>query len=477
MQEKVVLAYSGGLDTSVILVWLVQKGYDVICFVANVGQAGEDFEAIERKALVCGASKVYVKDLRKEFVLDYVHPAVKCNAIYEARYMLGTSLARPCIAHAQVKVAHLEGAKYLAHGATGKGNDQVRFELSAIALDSTLKMIAPWRDAEFLEQFKGRQDLLAFAALNNIPVDISPKAPYSIDNNLYHTSYESGVLENPMCPPPKDMFRMTVDPEDAPDTPTILRIEFHEGIPVKVINKTNPMSDGESHSDPLDLFLYLNRMAGENGIGRVDIVENRFVGIKSRGVYETPGGTLLRQCHLDLEGICLDREIIRIRDSYLMLEFARLVYNGFWFSPEMELIMNSINFSQKHVTGAVECKLYKGNVTIMGRESPYALYLSDLASMDIEDGGKGLDYDPVDAKGFIRINAVRLKANSIVKTKIQKDVHQEVRTRARTLSDSRPRAHSQTKDGHTHEHGHNHKECDHKEHTTANNGHDHVHAH
>lgn len=428
-----------------ILVWLVQKGYDVICFVANVGQAGEDFEAIERKALVCGASKVYVKDLRREFVTDYVHPAIKCNAIYEARYMLGTSLARPCIAHAQVKVAHLEGAKYLAHGATGKGNDQVRFELSAIALDSGLEMIAPWRDKEFIDQFKGRQDLLAFAAENNIPVDVTPKAPYSIDNNLYHTSYESGILENPMCPPPKDMFRMTVDPEDAPDAPTILRIEFQEGVPVKVINKTDIRNeDTEVHTDPLDLFLYLNKMAGENGIGRVDIVENRFVGIKSRGVYETPGGTLLRQCHLDLEGICLDREIIRIRDSYLMLEFARLVYNGFWFSPEMELIMNSINFSQKHVTGAVECKLYKGNVTILGRESPYALYLSDLASMDIEGGGRGLEYDPQDAKGFIRINAVRLKANSIVKAKQMKDEGgrsravsaAEVRPRGRTLSNA-----------------------------------------
>jgi len=408
-KEKVVLAYSGGLDTSVILVWLVQKGFEVICFCANVGQGEEDYEAVKKKALGCGASKIHIEDLRSEFVTDFIFPAVKCNAIYESRYLLGTSIARPCIAKAQVKVAQMEGAKYLAHGATGKGNDQVRFEMCAIALDASLKTIAPWRDPEFLEKFKGRVDLLAYAAANNIPVDATPKAPYSLDANLYHTSYESGMLENPTTGPPKDIFRMTVDPEDAPNTPTFIRIEFVNGAPTKVVNKTA----GVEYSDPLEAFNYLNEVAGANGIGRIDIVENRFVGIKSRGVYETPAGTVLRAAHLDLEGITLDREVMRIRDT-LSAEFARLCYYGFWYAPEMDLIMNSINFSQKNVTGGVELKLYKGNVIVTGRESPCALYSADLASMDIEDGGKGLEYNPMDAQGFIRINAVRLRAHRIL---------------------------------------------------------------
>lgn len=409
-KDKVVLAYSGGLDTSVILVWLVEKGFDVICFCANVGQGEEDFEAIKAKALNCGASKVYVEDLRREFVTDFIYPAIKSNAIYEGRYLLGTSIARPCIAKAQVRVATAEGAKYLAHGATGKGNDQVRFEMCAIALDATLKTIAPWRDTEFLEKFKGRSDLLAYAAAHNIPVDATPKAPYSLDANLFHTSYESGMLENPMTPPMKDMFRMTVDPEDAPDTPTLLRIDFEHGIPIRVTNRTT----GETFTDPLDSFCHLNEVAGRNGVGRVDLVENRFVGIKSRGVYETPAGTVLRAAHMDLEGITMDREVMRIREM-LSNEFARLCYNGFWYAPEMELIMHSVDFSQRQVTGGVELKLYKGNVIILGRESPCALYSADLASMDIEDGGRGLEYNPTDAQGFIRINAVRLRANRILR--------------------------------------------------------------
>lgn len=415
MKEKVILAYSGGLDTSVILVWLVEKGYEVICFCANVGQGEEDFEAVKQKALHCGATKVHIEDLRKEFVIDFIFPAVQSNAIYESRYLLGTSLARPLIAKAQVRVAQAEGAKYLAHGATGKGNDQVRFEMSAIALDGTLKTIAPWRDSEFLEKFKGRQDLLAYAAQHNIPVDATPKAPYSVDANLFHTSYESGMLEDPMTPPMKEMFKMTVDPEDAPNTPTLLTIEFTSGIPTKVVNKTT----NETFTDPLELFIALNRFAGENGIGRIDIVENRFVGIKSRGVYETPAGTILRAAHLDLEGITLDREVLRLRDSFITPEFSRLCYNGFWYSPEMEFLMNSLQFSQRYVHGKVEMKLYKGNVIILGRESPNALYLSDLASMDIEDGGKGLEYNPADSQGFIRINAVRLRANSILRNQLQ----------------------------------------------------------
>eukprot|EP01035_Chromulina_nebulosa_P017677 gene17677-23267_t len=409
-KEKVVLAYSGGLDTSVILVWLVEKGFDVICFCANVGQGEEDFDAVRAKALKCGASKVYIEDLRKEFVTDFIYPAIKCNAIYESRYLLGTSIARPCIAKAQVKVAQIEGAKYVSHGATGKGNDQVRFELCAIALDANLITIAPWRDPEFLEKFKGRIDLLAYASLHNIPVDATPKAPYSLDANLYHISYESGILEDPMISPTKDMFRLTVDPEDAPDSPTILRLEFTDGSPSKIINKTT----NEEFTDPLESFIYLNKIAGANGVGRIDIVENRFVGIKSRGVYETPAGTVLRAAHLDLEGITMDKEVIRIRDI-LSSEFSRLCYNGFWYAPEMELILNSIEFSQRNVTGAVELKLYKGNVIILGRESPFALYSADLASMDIENGGKSLEYNPIDAQGFIRINAVRLRANGILR--------------------------------------------------------------
>jgi len=324
-KDRVVLAYSGGLDTSVILVWLVEKGYDVICFCANVGQGEEDFEAIKKKAMACGAIKVYVEDLRKEFVTDFIFPAVKCNAIYESRYLLGTSIARPCIAKAQVSIAQKEGAKFVSHGATGKGNDQVRFEMCAIALDAGITTIAPWRDPEFIEQFKGRTDLLAYAAKHNIVVDATPKAPYSLDANLFHTSYESGMLEDPMTPPVKDMFRMTVDPEDAPDKPTFIRIEFVKGAPSKVVNKTT----GATYTDPLEAFNHLNEVAGANGVGRIDIVENRFVGIKSRGCYETPAGTVLREAHLDLEGITLDREVLRIRDT-LAAEFSRLCYYGFW---------------------------------------------------------------------------------------------------------------------------------------------------
>ena len=387
----------------------MEKGFDVICFCANVGQGDEDWDAIRTKAINCGASKIYVEDLRSEFVTDFVWPAVKSNAIYESRYLLGTSIARPCIAKAQVRIAKQEGAQYVSHGATGKGNDQVRFELCAIALDSSLKTIAPWRDPEFLEKFKGRTDLLAYAAAHNIPVDATPKAPYSLDANLYHTSYESGMLEDPMTPPIKEMFRMTVDPEDAPQTPTLVRIEFLKGVPSKVINK----STGQEFTDPLELFNHLNTIAGANGVGRIDIVENRFVGIKSRGVYETPAGTVLRAAHLDLEGITLDREVVRIRDT-LSAEFARLCYYGFWYAPEMDLVMNSIDFSQRNVNGAVELKLYKGNVIVLGRESPNALYSADLASMDIDDGGKGLEYNPMEAQGFIRINAVRLRANYLL---------------------------------------------------------------
>jgi len=404
-KPKVVLAYSGGLDTSVILAWLVDKGYDVICYCANVGQQGEDYEKVRAKALSCGAIKVYIEDLSEDFVKNYVFTAVKANAIYESRYLLGTSIARPCIAKRQIEIAQKEGAKFVSHGATGKGNDQVRFEMCAQALDATITTIAPWRDPEFLEKFKGRKDLLAYAAEKSIPVDATPKAPYSVDENLFHTSYESGMLEDPMIAPMPEMFKMTVDPKVAPESGVKIRIDFEKGVPTKLTNH----SDGTVKTKPLELFTYLNEVAGAHGVGRIDIVENRFVGIKSRGVYETPAGSVLREAHLDLEGMTLDREVVRIRDM-MSSEFSRLCYNGFWFAPEMELVMNSLEFAQRSVTGGVELELYKGNIIILGRESPNALYSADLASMDIDDGGAAFDYNPMDSQGFIRINSVRLKA-------------------------------------------------------------------
>lgn len=411
-KPKLILAYSGGLDTSVILKWLIEKGFDVIAFCANVGQYEEDFAAVKAKAVSCGASKCIVTDLRKEFVTDYVFESVKCNAIYESRYLLGTSIARPCISKEMIRIATEEGAQYVAHGATGKGNDQVRFEMCAQALSPTIQTIAPWRDAEFIESFKGRKDLLAYCEKHSIPVDAKPKANYSIDENLYHTSYESGMLEDAMCGPDESMFKMTASPKSAPDESEIIQIEFKNGLPTKITN----VSDGTVHEDPLDLFLYCNKIAGKHGIGRIDIVENRFVGIKSRGVYETPGGTLLREAHLDLEGICMDREVKRIAEG-MSSEFARLCYNGFWFAPEMELIRHSINYSQRDVEGMVQMELYKGNITITGRQSPKSLYNADLASMDIEGGGDAFDYNPADAQGFIRINSVRLKTYAALRAK------------------------------------------------------------
>jgi len=411
-KPKLVLAYSGGLDTSVILKWLSEKGFDVIAFCANVGQHEEDFAAVKAKAVSCGASKCVVSDLRKDFVENYVFEAVKSNAIYESRYLLGTSIARPCIAKEMIRIANEEGATYIAHGATGKGNDQVRFEMCAQALKATIQCVAPWRDAEFIESFKGRSDLLAYCTKHGIPVDAKPKANYSIDENLFHTSYESGMLEDAMCGPEDSMFKMTKSPKEAPDTPEKIRIEFVKGIPTKITN----LNDKTEKTDALDLFLYCNELAGKHGIGRIDIVENRFVGIKSRGVYETPGGTLLRAAHLDLEGITMDREVKRITEG-LAAEFARLCYNGFWFAPEMDLIRHAIDFSQRDVTGVVEMELYKGNVIVTGRSSPKALYNADLASMDIEGGGDAFDYNPADANGFIRINAVRLKTYAALRAK------------------------------------------------------------
>jgi len=414
-KPKVVLAYSGGLDTSVILKWLCEKGFEVIAFCADVGQHHEDFEAVKAKAVSCGASKCVVTDLRADFVENYIFEALKCNAVYEGRYLLGTSVARPCISKEMIRIAREEGAAYIAHGATGKGNDQVRFEMCAQALDARIGCIAPWRDAEFIESFKGRKDLLAYCTKHGIPVDAKPKSNYSIDENLFHTSYESGCLEEADQTYEESMFKMTVSPQAAPDKSTMVEIEFKKGVPVKLTNKT----DGTVKTDPLELFLYANEIAGANAIGRIDIVENRFVGIKSRGVYETPGGTLLREAHLDLEGICMDREVKRISEG-MAAEFARLCYNGFWFAPEMDLVRNSVDFSQRDVDGVVRLELYKGNVVCRGRSSPNALYNPDLASMDIEGGGDDFDYNPSDAAGFIRINAVRLKTYAALRAKTRK---------------------------------------------------------
>lgn len=403
MKEKVVLAYSGGLDTSVILKWLIEKGYDVIAFVADVGQ-DEDFEECRRKAEQLGASKVIISDLKREFITGYVFKAIMANAIYEDRYLLGTALARPLIAKKQIEIAKEEGANAVAHGATGKGNDQVRFELTYYALMPGVKVISPWKDREFLAQFKGRTDLLKYAADKKIPVKASIDKPYSEDDNLMHISHEAGVLEDPMYTLSRNMLAKMVMPQDAPDKETRIVIHFRNGIPVKVVNK----DDGTVKDDPYDMYLYLNDIAGKNGIGLLDMVENRFVGIKSRGVYETPAATVLYIAHKDIEGIAMDREVMRLV-SMLSPKFAEIIYNGFWFSPEMDFLMAAIEKSQELIDGTVHLCLYKGNVLIEGRESPSSLYNEKLSSMDIEGG-----FDQTDSRGFIRINAIRLMAHRAI---------------------------------------------------------------
>lgn len=403
MKEKVILAYSGGLDTSVILKWLIEKDYDVVAFVADVGQA-ENFDECRKKALLLGASKVIISDLKKEFVEDYVFKAIMANAIYEDRYLLGTALARPLIAKKQIEVARQEGATAVAHGATGKGNDQVRFELCYYALMPGVKVISPWKDREFLAQFQGRTDLLKYASEKKIPVKASIDKPYSEDENLMHISHEAGILEDPMYTLNKSMLQKMVMPQDAPDKETRIVIHFRNGLPVKVVNK----EDGTVKDDPYEMFVYLNEIAGKNGIGLLDMVENRFVGIKSRGVYETPAATVLHIAHKDIEGIAMDREVMRLV-SMLTPKFAELIYNGFWFSPEMDFLMAAIKKSQELIDGSVHLCLYKGNVIIEGRESPSSLYNSKLSSMDIEGG-----FDQTDSKGFIKINAIRLMAHRAI---------------------------------------------------------------
>ena len=409
MKEKVVLAYSGGLDTSVILKWLIDKNYEVIAFVADVGQA-ENFEECRKKALMLGASKVIISDLKREFVEDFVLKAIMANAIYEDRYLLGTALARPLIAREQIAVAKKEGASAVAHGATGKGNDQVRFELCYYALMPGVKVISPWKDKEFLSAFKGRTDLLNYARENKIPVKASVEKPYSEDDNLMHISHEAGILEDPMFTLNKSMLEKMVMPQDAPDKETRIVINFKDGLPVKVENK----DDGTVKEDAYELYVYLNDIAGKNGIGLLDMVENRFVGIKSRGVYETPAATVLHIAHKDIEGIAMDREVMRLVNM-LTPKFAEIIYNGFWFSPEMDFLMAAIKKSQELIDGSVHLCLYKGNVIIEGRESPSSLYNEKLSSMDIEGG-----FDQTDSKGFIKINAIRLMAHRAIVEQSQK---------------------------------------------------------
>lgn len=389
--NKVVLAYSGGLDTSAMLLWLKEKyGAEVICFCADVGQ-GEELSGLEEKALKTGASKLYVEDLREEFVKDYVWTAVKANALYEGIYLLGTSLARPVIAKKQIEIALKEGADAVAHGATGKGNDQVRFELTYYALKPDVKVIAPWRTWEF----KGRADLIAYCAARDINITATAEKPYSTDRNLMHISYEGGILENPWTAPPEDIFLLTKSPENAKDKAEEIVLTFEKGEPVAI--------NGETYG-AVDLLSTLNFIGGEHGIGRVDLVENRFVGMKSRGVYETPGVTISQAAHRALESITLDREVGRLRDS-LSTRIAESIYYGFWFAPEFEILRKLIDQTQTNVSGEVRLKLYRGNVIVTGRRSPYSLYKERVVTFEDDAGA----YDQTDAEGFIKLQALRLR--------------------------------------------------------------------
>ncbi len=402
MKEKVILAYSGGLDTSVILKWLANKGFDVIAYVADVGQK-EDFKAVEEKAYATGASKVYIEDLKKPLVTDYIFPALKANTIYEGTYMLGTSLARPIIAKRHIEIAKKEGTKYVAHGATGKGNDQVRFEFGYYMNMPDVKIISPWKDEEWLSQFEGRSDMLKYAEENGIPVKATTKKPYSEDENLIHISHEAGILEDPSKRCPEDVYSLTLSPEKANNKETILSIVFKDGVPQSIKNE----DDGTVVTDPVEMILYLNKMGHDNAIGRVDMVENRFIGIKSRGVYETPGCEILWKAHHNLEGLTMDKEAMHLRDM-LSPKYAELIYNGYWGAPEFNMLTALFEQSQKNVTGKATVALYKGNVINAGIESECSLYNEDLGSMDKAGG-----YHPIDCKGFININAIRLIASSI----------------------------------------------------------------
>ncbi len=388
--KKVVLAYSGGLDTSVILRWLIDiYGCEVVAFCADLGQ-GEELAPVEEKAQAVGASAIYIEDLREEFVREYVFPMLRANTSYEDGYLLGTSIARPLIAKRQIEIARQEGADAVSHGATGKGNDQVRFELTYYALEPHITVIAPWREWDM----QGRADLIAYAEERQIPIPVSREKPYSTDRNLLHLSFEGGILEDPWREPYEDMFVLSVAPENAPDQPEYIEIDFVAGDPTAI--------NGEALS-PASLLAKANELGGKHGIGRCDLVENRYVGMKARGVYETPGGTILHTAHRALETLTLDREVVHLRDS-LIPRYAEMIYYGYWFAPEREMLQAAIDESQKNVTGTVRLKLYKGNVMVVGRKSDRTLYNPEVASFD-ESG----EYQQADAEGFIRLNSLRLR--------------------------------------------------------------------
>ena len=397
---KIVLAYSGGLDTSVLLSWIKDKYQaEMIAFCANIGQE-EELKGLEKKARKTGASKIYIDDLSEEFATDFIFPMLQAGAIYENQYYLGTSIARPLIAKRMVEIALAEKADAIAHGATGKGNDQVRFELTAAALAPDLQVIAPWRDASFREQFPGRAEMIQYCEDKKIPVEASAKKPYSMDRNLLHISYEAGILEDPWldasAPEHKPMYKLSVSPEDAPDRAEYVTLDFEQGNCIAVNNKK---------LTPLGVMKALNKLGGKHGVGRVDLVENRFVGMKSRGVYETPGGAILHFAHRQMETLTMDREVMHLRDS-LIPQYSALVYNGFWYAPERLALQALVTESQRHVTGTVKLKLYKGNIITAGRKSPLSLYNPQIATMEA-DPTKAYNQD--DATGFIRLNGLRLK--------------------------------------------------------------------
>jgi argininosuccinate synthase len=394
--KKVVLAYSGGLDTSVIVRWLIDTyGCEVVAFAADLGQA-EELEGLREKGLKSGAGKVYIEDLREEFVRDFVFPMLRANAVYEGGYLMGTSIARPLIAKRQVEIAQAEGADAVSHGATGKGNDQVRFEMTYMALSPLIKIIAPWK----IWDFKSRTDLIQYAKKHGIPIPVTQEKPYSSDRNLLHISFEGGILEDPWAEPPEDMYILSRPPEKAPDKPSYVEIDFEWGNPIAI--------DGKRML-PAELLSELNRLGGENGIGRVDMVENRYVGMKSRGVYETPGGTILHAAHRAVESITMDREVMHLRDS-LIPRYAEMVYYGYWFSPEREVLQKMIDEAQRTVNGTARLKLFKGNCTVAGRKSADSLYSCDFATFEEDQV-----YDQKDAAGFIRLNALRLRIRALVK--------------------------------------------------------------
>ena len=402
---KIVLAYSGGLDTSVLVSWLKDKYQaKIISFCADIGQE-EELDGLDKKAKKTGSSKIYIDDLQEEFARDYIFPMIQAGAIYEGQYFLGTSIARPLIAKRMVEIARKEKAQAIAHGATGKGNDQIRFELTAAALAPEIDVIAPWRDEQFRADFPGRKEMIDYCAAKKIPVEASAKKPYSMDRNLLHISYEAGVLEDPWLdassPEHKEMYKLSVSPEDAPDAPEYVELEFEKGNCIAVNGKK---------MTPLRVMKTLNKLGGKHGIGRVDLVENRFVGMKSRGVYETPGGSVLLFAHRQIESLTMDREVMHLRDS-LMPKYAELVYYGFWFAPEREALQALITESQKNVSGTVRLKLYKGNIITAGRKSPLSLYNPEIATMEADPTQA---YNQDDATGFIRLNGLRLKVGAQV---------------------------------------------------------------